>query len=286
MAKQTLKGKEAFLAYYRSIFGEETDEVLKGLLQTIPPVLRFAAKNEERLNKLWQEKGLTVEVAESYPLALKWPKEVPFGEKLPGFDENLFYPMSESSLLPVLALEVNPGEKVLDACAAPGGKALMIAETLDGTGELVANDLSGARANRMRQVLADFVGKGVSVTVKPAEALPYSYPEFFDKILLDAPCSSEQHVYQSPKHLNAWSHKRVTTLKKRQYGMIKSLLYALKPGGRLVYSTCAITPEENEQVIEKVLTKLEGRIRLARESRQAMPHKDGVDPMFVAVFQK
>jgi 5-methylcytosine rRNA methyltransferase NSUN4 len=283
MSKRTVKGAPAFLEYYRSIFGDETDVVLEGLLREIPPILRFSAARADELRALWQKEGLTFETLEHYPLAAKWPKEVPFGEKLPGYSEQLFYPMSESSLLPVLALDVQKDDVVLDACAAPGGKALMIAETLSGSGTLVANDLSAGRANRLRQVLADYP---VTVTVKPAEALPYLYPEYFDKILVDAPCSSEQHVYQSPVHLAAWSHKRVTTLKKRQYGLIKSLLYALKPGGRLVYSTCAITPEENEEVIEKVLKKQAEVVTLAQPLKRVMPHSDNLDPMFVAVLHK
>jgi 5-methylcytosine rRNA methyltransferase NSUN4 len=223
--------------------------------------------------------------------------------------------MNAASLLPVLALDPQPGDEILDACAAPGGKALFIHERLGGQGRLVANDLSPARRAAMARMFAEYglltPGPTLELRGEKAETIFRRDPARFDKILLDAPCSSEKHVFNSPPHLAEWSASRVRQLRERQYGLLSGLLLALKPGGRLVYSTCAVTPEENEAVLARLLDKKAGLASLEAPRalpanapglygspipgaagfdpalvRRILPHRHGLDPMFVAVLRR
>jgi 16S rRNA C967 or C1407 C5-methylase (RsmB/RsmF family) len=274
-----------FENYYRELFPSDFESIMEGLKQPTKPVLRFAAKNEKRMRKLWKEAGLEWKVLDWCSCALKWPKGVEIGETLPGTDEGLFYVQNASSLLPVLALDPQPDDRVLDCCAAPGGKALFIWDLMQGEGELLANDISNARRGRMRRIFAEH-DCAAKIMGRNAASFGGTHKEYFDRILLDAPCSSEKHVLNSPRHLKEWKPGRVRHLRKLQWRLIQALFKALKPGGRLVYSTCSITPEENEELIKRFVHKLEGGVKLIKEER-IWPHKqENMDPMFIAVFEK
>lgn len=304
-------GKLAFEEYYQTVFTDpaEFTAFITALKENRPPGLRFDPKHEVQLRELWKSAGLTFEPVSWYPWMIQWPPEVTLGTELPGFREHLFYPMSASSLLPVVALDPQPGEYILDACAAPGGKALVISQQLGESHTLVANDLSRARRDRMKHIFADY-NQQIGVWGMKAELICKKAPEAFDKILLDAPCSSEAHIYNTPAELEKWSYNRITGLKKRQVGLLGGLWHALKPGGILVYSTCAVTPEENEWVVGKFLKRRKGEAKLIpfeislntpgnagldgtyssdfdlTAVRRILPHKDALDPMFVAIFKK
>jgi len=308
---QKKTGKLEFEEYYKALFATDSEysDFISALRINRPPNLRFDPKNEEKLRELWEAAGLPFKTVSWYPYMLEWPTQVAIGTQLPGFAEHLFYPMSASSLLPVLALDPQKNEYVLDACAAPGGKALLIAEILGESHTLIANDLSRARRDRMKHVFSDYDAK-VGVWGMKAELICKKAPEAFDKILLDAPCSSEAHIYNTPAELEKWSINRVIGLKKRQVGLLSGLWHALKPGGTLVYSTCAVTPEEDEWVVGKFLKKRKGEATLVPFTtpqqvpgnpgipgeyaveydtslvRRVLPHTSGLDPMFVAVFKK
>jgi 16S rRNA C967 or C1407 C5-methylase (RsmB/RsmF family) len=299
-------GKEAFLDYYRKLFDSKNEFLAwkKALETPTLPILRFNKKHKETLKNLWKEAGLTWKTLPWHEYALLWPKEAPPKTILPGFKEKYFYPMNAASLLPVLSLEAGPGDLVLDACAAPGGKAMMIDDFLDRKGHLIANDLSSGRRGTMRKIFQDFEKEHVEIWGQKAETLFYKYPNYFDKILLDAPCSSEKHILNEEKEIKKWSENRVKTLSKRQKNLLKSVWKTLKPGGTLVYSTCAVTPEENEEVVADFLKNnpdatLEplnkknpgGKGRKTKglnekNIKRVQPHLDNLDPMFVAKFKK
>jgi 16S rRNA C967 or C1407 C5-methylase (RsmB/RsmF family) len=301
-------GKSAFEAYYHRLFPNqvEFDSFLQALTAHRLPILRFHPHNQTKLQALWQQQGIPFETLDWYPYAALWPKTIPYGQIIPGYTEHLFYPMNASSLLPVLSLDPQPGEYILDACAAPGGKALFISELLN-TNTLVANDLSRARRDRMKTIFRNY-NRDIAVWGMKAELICKKAPEAFDKILLDAPCSSEAHIYSNAEELAKWSENRVRGLKKRQVGLLGGVWHALKPGGRVVYSTCAITPEENEWVVGQFLKKKKGSAILETcdlrcpgitgfdgeyptsfdltHVRRVMPQHHNLDPMFVAVFRK
>lgn len=302
MQKKKLQGENGFHQYYGSVFGDKWLEIVKELQTESLPIIRVQKKYVDQVRELWTSKGLSWKSLPWYEFAVEWPAEVAYGEELPGNGEGMFYVMNASSLLPVLALGVEPSDVVLDACAAPGGKALFLNEFLK-SGELLANDTSPRRRTRMQQLFDEFACPATVIGGK-AETLFRSYPDHFDKILVDTPCSSEKHVLGSPKHLAAWSYNRVKQLKQRQIAILSGAFLALKPGGRMVYSTCALTPEENEDVVARLLKKKKDTIRLREwvingpgESGMErgafdanlvhrVPPGENLDPMFVAVFER
>lgn len=288
-------GREAFLSYYRTLFpAAEFEAFLNALSTENWPVLRFNKIHAKALKKAWANAGLPWETLDWHPHALRWPDGWPKGDPLPGYDEGWIYPQNPSSLLPVLALDPHPNDTVLDACAAPGGKTLFLADLMEHQGTLIANDRSPLRRERLKKILKKYAVDGfVYVENRNAATLFKTYPNQFDKILLDAPCSSEKHVWNDPTELARWKPGRIRHLKNDQWALLNGLLRALKPGGRLVYSTCAVTPEENEPLIEKFLQK--NPTLTQRSLNPAWPHDHGrvhphrhpgMDPMFVAILEK
>ena len=303
---RTMKtGRIAFENHYRKYFSDEKQfrHFLERLKEKSFPILSFNEKNETELKKLWKGKNLPFRKLPWYKNAAIWPAEIPLGESLPGSENHLFYVQNASSLLPPLALAPLPGETILDACAAPGGKALLIAAQQK-TGILFLNDLSLVRTNRLKTVFRNYSISGklqTNFSHTNAATIFKKFPNYFDRILLDAPCSSEKHVYNSEKHLNDWAYGRIKRIKQTQYSLLNGLFLALKPNGRLVYSTCAVNPEENKEVIKKFLKKHQEESKIIHYPKHlpgynpqtpfgfidiTKPENQNLDPMFVAIIQK
>lgn len=210
------------------------------------------------------------------------------------------YWLDQASLLTASLLPVTPGSSVLDMCAAPGGKSLVLARAIGKQGYLTANDRSPERRERLRKVLASLspeISPTIKITGFNAESWGVYEKEVYDYILLDAPCSSERHVLNDEKHLSIWSPSRPKRLAISQYAMLSSALIALKKGGWLLYSTCSINPGENEEVIKKLFKRHEGEIKEAEnipqwaEKREfggmVLPDKSGgMGPMYFCLIKK
>lgn len=179
--------------------------------------------------------------------------ELHFGDRLEP------YFLDEASVFAAQALGVEPGDDVLDMCAAPGGKTLVIASMLKGEGSLQSNDRSPDRRLRLQHVIENSLPECwrsvIKVTGYDGMKFGLHKKECFDKVLLDAPCSSDRHVLNSPAHLEVWSAKRVKRLSVEQGALLASAVDALKPGGTVVYGTCALSPMENDDVVRKILKK-------------------------------
>jgi len=172
------------------------------------------------------------------------------------------YPINPSSLIAAQSLGVRPGDEVLDLAAAPGGKALLLAADLmlDGqaTGRLAVVESVKPRFHRMRANLARCGVQQVDYYLRDGRGVGRAVPERFDRVLLDAPCSSEARFHASePGSWGHWSVRKVRECARKQRGLIDSAFRALKPGGTLVYCTCAMAPEENELVIAWLLRRYE-----------------------------
>lgn len=174
------------------------------------------------------------------------------------------YYMDSASIRAAEALRIQPGDEVLDLCAAPGGKTLVLAEMLQGKGGLVANELSRDRKMRLLKVLDEHVPephrKLIQVTGFDGNQFGLKKQNTFDRILLDAPCSSERHLLHEDPLMKDWKESRTKQLMMRQYSLLCSALLSLKPGGTLVYSTCSISPLENDGVVERLLKKKTGMV--------------------------
>lgn len=206
-------------------------------------------------------------------LSRKWDVKQPFaehpeimiveGELAPGelgnAEEHLlgyFYVQEISSMLPPIALGLNPGEFVLDLTAAPGSKTTQMAAMMENTGTIIANEI---KLDRMKVLSANLERCGVTNVViirNDGVGLCSRMAEKgfkFDKILLDAPCSGEGTLRSSPKTFVMWNYKVVKKLSREQKKLLAHAFKCLKPGGELVYSTCTHAPEENEEVVDFAL---------------------------------
>lgn len=165
----------------------------------------------------------------------------------------LFYFQEPSAMAPVEALDIKSGDYVLDLCAAPGGKATQAAEKLAGTGILVANEIIEKRSLILAENIARMGIKNAVVTNETPANLSKKYENFFDKIIVDAPCSGEGMFRKESKALADWSIEHTLSCANRQKKILAEAVKMLKGEGKLVYSTCTFAPCENEGVVEWVL---------------------------------
>ncbi|MFA7118678.1 MAG: RsmB/NOP family class I SAM-dependent RNA methyltransferase [Sphaerochaetaceae bacterium] len=176
------------------------------------------------------------------------------------------YYMDEASIIAAQMLDVQKDDEVLDMCAAPGGKTMVLASILQGTGSLVSNDRSSQRRSRLIATIREHIPQQWQNTIKVTSFDSTKWglyqQQAYDRILLDAPCSSERHVFVDDTALEQWSPARPKHLAIQQFAMLAAALEAVRIGGHILYSTCAITPVEDEQVIAKLYEKREGRFEL------------------------
>ena len=169
------------------------------------------------------------------------------------------YIQSLSSMLSVVVLDPQPGDVILDLCAAPGSKTTQMAAAMRNTGGIIAVEAIRDRFFRLKSVV-HLMDARIVVT-KCLDGRRYRSDDLFDRILVDAPCSSEGRFKTfDKKTLGYWSLRKIREMVKKQRGLLLNACRMLKPGGVLVYSTCTFAPEENEGVVSWVLGKLEGEL--------------------------
>lgn len=241
-------------------------------------------------SKIWGERWETLKAA--------------FAQE-PGYhtlDKGLLKPyfLDRASIYPALALDVQPGDNVLDMCAAPGGKTLVLALAKGSAGTLTANDRSPDRRFRLKSVITEHLPEEIARTVRITGYDSTTWGMFeqnvYDRILLDAPCSSERHVFNSPHYLEQWTCSKTKQLAIRQFAMLAAAFDAVKPGGRIVYSTCSISPMENDQIIEKLHKKRKGLFTVIQTQPEIgektqygvhiLPDTTGFGPIYYAVIEK
>jgi 16S rRNA (cytosine967-C5)-methyltransferase len=223
----------------------------------------------------WFEENLVFELKSHPPL-----------DRLPSFQQGLFYVQDPGTLLAVRALEPQPGETVLDLCAAPGGKLTYIAQLMHNEGRLVAHDTATGRLKLIQDNCARLGVTCVETTLpstlhsalRSSNAAIGSPP--FDRVLLDAPCSNTGVMRRRVDLRWRIRPEEIQRLQKAQADLLRQAAALLRPGGILVYSTCSLEPEENGGVVAEFLSRhAEFALELERELR---PFADGVDGAYVA----
>lgn len=170
------------------------------------------------------------------------------------FQEGHLYIQNASSMIPVVALAAEPGQSVLDVCAAPGGKSALLASRLDNRLDLWLNDALAPRLVKLREVVATYGVQAAQITDIAGQYVDKFIDRTFDRILLDAQCSGEGMIdLRRRDALRHWSEERIETYSRLQQRMLMAAFKRLKPGGALVYSTCTYAPEENEHPIDHLL---------------------------------
>lgn len=212
------------------------------------------------------ERGFRVnplKVKENVPESLKEAERVewsPTGYRKditgtsPEHQSGLVYIQEPSAMMVAEVLDPQPGQKVLDLCAAPGGKSTQIAGKLNGNGLLIANEIHPKRAKILSENIERFGVSNSIVTNASPEQLADVFPQYFDTILVDAPCSGEGMFRKDPEATKYWSPEYPATCAIRQKDILEEAIKMLAPGGTLVYSTCTFAPEENEQIMAHLLS--------------------------------
>lgn len=170
--------------------------------------------------------------------------------------EGEIYIQNPSSYLAVQVLGPRPEEEVLDLAAAPGGKTIAMAAAMGNSGRIAAVEPVPGRFHRLRANLARCGVTNVDLYKKDGRGVGRLVPERFDRVLLDAPCSSEARMrWSQPESYRRWSLRKVKETSRKQKSLIRSAYTALKPGGEMIYCTCSLSPEENELVVQQLLRK-------------------------------
>ncbi|MCX8008772.1 MAG: RsmB/NOP family class I SAM-dependent RNA methyltransferase [Patescibacteria group bacterium] len=197
--------------------------------------------------------------------------------KTPLYTNGFCYVQSLSSMLPSLILSPEKGDRVLDLCAAPGSKTSHIAALMQNTGEIIANDASHTRIYRLKANLKKLGVTNTTVIRSVGQGLWLEYPKYFDKTLVDVPCSMEGRIcIHDPKTYQDWSTRKIKELQEKQKFLLRSGVSATKPGGIIVYSTCTLSKKENEDVISWILTKEKGNVILEDFSIDGVPFVEGI----------
>jgi 16S rRNA (cytosine1407-C5)-methyltransferase len=193
------------------------------------------------------------------------------------YKEGKIYIQSLSSMIPALILNPDKNDKVLDIAAAPGSKTTQIAAMMNNSGEIIANDISRERLYKLKANLEHQGVTNVKTVSIPGQSIWQKYPEYFDKVLLDAPCSMEGRFQAEDAETYAdWSMKKIKRLSKLQKWLLRSAVSSTKVGGTIVYSTCTLAPEENEEVINWILEKESKHIQLEEVHLENLHMKNGL----------
>ncbi len=237
----------AFLSRMEALLGEEYPDFLASYDRPLQKGLRIGRKAA----------GLTRLPFELTPIP--WSKSGFFYQsesrpgKHPWHEAGLYYLQEPSAMAPAALLSPQPGERILDLCAAPGGKATALADALQGQGLLVANEINGKRAGILsRNIERMGIANALVLNMHP-QAMEVPFSCFFDRILVDAPCSGEGMFRKEVAAVTDWSPDTVAMCAQRQLEILRSAAAMLRPGGYLCYSTCTFSPEENEGVISSFL---------------------------------
>lgn len=255
---------QLFLDRMKQMLGAEYDEFLESLQQEKYQALRLNTlkkgmdgRNAAEILAPDEKNGLEKFQLRPVPWAENgyyYEKEEQPG-KHPYHEAGVYYIQEPSAMAPVTLLEAKPGEKILDLCAAPGGKSTQIAGFMQGEGLLICNEIHPARAKILSENVERMGIRNACVTNETPQHLAQIFPEYFDRILVDAPCSGEGMFRKNEIACEEWSPENVELCGERQDEILDCAAKMLRPGGRLVYSTCTFAPTENEGSISRFVER-------------------------------
>ena len=281
---------QEFLDRVKIQLGEEYPAFLESLERPRAVALRFNPLKGERPDLPFIEKNVPWEEQGYYYDPEARPGLHPYHEA------GVYYLQEASAMSAVALLDPKPGERICDLCAAPGGKSTQIAGRLAGDGFLLCNEINPKRARILSRNIERLGIGNALVTNEHPQKLAEHYKGYFDRVLIDAPCSGEGMFRKEEAAVTDWSQETVEMCARRQQEILRSGAELVRPGGRLVYSTCTFAPEENEQTVEAFLTEhpefslvavdAPWFTKVAEGMYRLWPHKLLGEGHFAAVLQK
>lgn len=274
---------ERFLSDMKEILKDEYDEFIKTYDDKKTTGLRVntlkISKNDlDKLNLFKLEQIPWVNEGFYYDEDIDRPGKNPLHEA------GAYYLQEPSAMSVVPKLDIKEGEKILDMCAAPGGKSTYILSKLNNTGLLVSNEINPMRIKALGENLERFGAKNCIITNTDSNNLKKIFRGYFDKIVIDAPCSGQGMFRKDEVAISDWSYAKVLECQSIQREIIRDGYEMLKNGGTLVYSTCTFAKEENEIVINEFIEEYENAKLI--EMERLWPHKIKGEGHFVAKIQK
>ncbi len=272
-----------------------TDEYLRRMQKILPDFEKYKACLDQAPYKGIRVNTLKISVSEFKeisPFALEqveWePDGFLIGEEKPGrsvyHDAGLFYVQEPSAMCAAPLLEVKQGERVLDLCSAPGGKGTQLAQSMRGEGILVLNEKIADRAKILLQNVERMGIVNAVVTNADPSELSERLEGYFDKVLVDAPCSGEGMLRKEAAAAENWSLSNVEMCAARQKKILESAVKLVTPGGMLVYSTCTFSEEEDERNVEWFVREFPQFELLSQ--RKIYPHREKGEGHFAALFRR
>lgn len=287
---------EWMLAKLRHNWPDDWQAILETNNTQAPMTLRVNARRFSRDSylELLAEAGIQARATHFAPFGIQLAAPVPV-DRLPYFADGAVSVQDEAAQLCTTMLDLAPGQRVLDACAAPGGKTCAILEACEGLDEVVAIDES---ADRLPRIEENLLRLDLSATVQQADAANTDQwwdGQPFDRILLDVPCSATGVIRRHPDIKLLRRESDIVPLADIQLGLLSALWQTLKPGGRLVYATCSVFPQENHRIIGRFCKQTDDAVLLepdvlwgrdTESGRQLLPAPQSHDGFFYAVLEK
>jgi 16S rRNA (cytosine1407-C5)-methyltransferase len=307
--KKILKNRE-LVGYLESLLKDEYNSFLASHAEPTAIRINKLKSSEKQFIKFLDSHQIKFKKIEFNPDGLILEEDpLPLSHTLPFFTGGFQY-QGISSQLPVILLDPQPGDYILDIAAAPGSKAAQIAALMQNDGLLAMNDNSYQRLQALNTNIQKSGALNTFTLNYRGERMGKLMPEYFNKILVDSPCTALGTLHSSPEVAGWWSYTKLDKLAGIQNYLLISALKALKVGGTLVYSTCSVTPEENEVLIDKILKKYPVKIVSVKDDISSQfdpgiinykneclhkdlefalriwPHKHGMEGFFAVKLQK
>lgn len=242
---------QAFLERMEQMLGAEYPAFLQSYEKERYQALRVNPLKAQR-DEFVAKAPFSLRPVEWEPNGFYYEKEDTPG-KHPYHAAGVYYIQEPSAMAPAAYLDAQPGEKILDLCAAPGGKSTQIAAAMRGEGLLISNEIHPARAKILSENIERMGIRNAMVTNESPQSLAKVFEAYFDRIMVDAPCSGEGMFRKNVDACDEWSTENVELCAQRQAEILECAASMLRPGGRMVYSTCTFAPEENEGTISRFL---------------------------------
>lgn len=275
--------EELHLSWERDADVQEMEQLLAAFLTPAPVTVRTDTVRctPEKLKQLLEAEGIRASVSAVLPYAVHI-SGFDSVRMLPGYEEGLFYVQDVSSMLAAEAAHPKEDDFIIDVCAAPGGKAIQLAQMMNQTGQVLARDLTEQKVNRMRENIRRCQVTNIRAEVWDARIFDQSLAEKADIVIADLPCSGLGVMRRKKDIRYRMTPEQIKELAMLQKEILGTVCRYVKPGGKMVYSTCTISRRENEENVQWFLE--ENRQFELTEKRQILPQENGGDGFFIAQF--